>query len=162
MKNKILLLCLALFCIVGNAQVQEKEATQISAYTNIKFKILNESQTVYVKPDESIYHHENCPELGSRRTGMPLRYALMKKYKPCSICISEQSIFYELKTKEEESKKKEITVYITETGKKYHRGNCRYLRKSKIAISLKEACERGYKPCSVCKPPPCPKTSEST
>ena len=43
------------------------------------------------------------------------------------------------------------TVYITKTGKKYHRGNCRYLRKSKIAISRKKAMKR-YKPCKVCKP----------
>lgn len=47
----------------------------------------------------------------------------------------------------------EITVYITETGKKYHRLDCQYLRESCIPISLTEAIERGYKPCEVCKPP---------
>jgi len=45
------------------------------------------------------------------------------------------------------------TVYITKTGKKYHRGNCSYLRQSKIPIPLSEAVERGYTPCSRCKPP---------
>lgn len=49
----------------------------------------------------------------------------------------------------------DTTVYITETGSKYHRGNCQYLSKSKIAISLEEACRKGYKSCSVCKPPEC-------
>lgn len=43
------------------------------------------------------------------------------------------------------------TVYITRTGKKYHRGSCSYLRSSKIPISLTEA-KRGYSPCSVCEP----------
>ena len=43
------------------------------------------------------------------------------------------------------------TVYITKTGKKYHRGTCRYLKKSKIAISRKKAMKR-YQPCKVCKP----------
>ena len=43
------------------------------------------------------------------------------------------------------------TVYITKTGKKYHRGTCRYLKKSKIAISRKNAMKR-YQPCKVCKP----------
>ena len=48
---------------------------------------------------------------------------------------------------------KEITVYITRTGKKYHRAGCSYLRSSSIPISLKEAKARGYTPCSRCRPP---------
>lgn len=43
------------------------------------------------------------------------------------------------------------TVYITRTGTKYHRGSCRYLRYSKIPISLEKA-KQGYSPCSVCRP----------
>lgn len=45
----------------------------------------------------------------------------------------------------------EATVYITRTGSKYHRAGCRYLRQSKIAISLSEA-KKYYDPCSVCNP----------
>ena len=48
---------------------------------------------------------------------------------------------------------KEQTVYITRTGKKYHTATCRYLSRSKIAVSLKDAKANGYTPCSVCKPP---------
>jgi len=48
-----------------------------------------------------------------------------------------------------------ITVYITKTGGKYHRSSCSYLRRSKIIISLKDACARGYTPCSRCNPPRC-------
>ena len=44
------------------------------------------------------------------------------------------------------------TVYVTKTGKKYHRDGCRSLSKSKIPISLEEARTR-YDACSVCKPP---------
>ena len=43
------------------------------------------------------------------------------------------------------------TVYITRTGAKYHLGNCRYLKSSKIPISLEKA-KQNYTPCSVCKP----------
>ncbi len=43
------------------------------------------------------------------------------------------------------------TVYVTRTGKKYHRDGCRYL-KSRRAISLDAAIERGYEPCKVCSP----------
>jgi biopolymer transport protein ExbD len=48
--------------------------------------------------------------------------------------------------------KKEIIVYITKTGAKYHRGSCSYLRKSKISIAKKEAIANGYSACSRCNP----------
>jgi endonuclease YncB( thermonuclease family) len=51
------------------------------------------------------------------------------------------------------SKADEIIVYVTKTGKKYHREGCPHLRKSSRAITLKEALEKGYEPCSHCKPP---------
>lgn len=54
---------------------------------------------------------------------------------------------------EQTGEKKEITVYVTATGEKYHKDGCRYLKKSKIPMSLSEAKESGYEPCSVCKPP---------
>lgn len=48
---------------------------------------------------------------------------------------------------------KEIIVYITKTGSKYHRAGCKHLKKSSIPITLEEAKERGYTPCKVCNPP---------
>lgn len=45
----------------------------------------------------------------------------------------------------------EVTVYVTRTGKKYHRSGCRYLSWSKIPIALSAAKQR-YGPCSVCRP----------
>ncbi len=51
-----------------------------------------------------------------------------------------------------ESDPREATVYVTRTGKKYHREGCRYLRSSKIPISRKQAIKEGYEPCSVCAP----------
>ena len=44
-------------------------------------------------------------------------------------------------------------VYITRSGKKYHREGCSSLRSSKIPIFLDEACKRRYAPCSRCDPP---------
>jgi hypothetical protein len=46
-----------------------------------------------------------------------------------------------------------VTVYITRTGNHYHRLGCRYLAKSCIPVSLKDAVERGELPCSRCRPP---------
>ena len=47
----------------------------------------------------------------------------------------------------------DVTVYITNTGKKYHSSGCRYLSKSRIPISLTAAKKGGYTPCSGCRPP---------
>lgn len=41
-------------------------------------------------------------------------------------------------------------VYVTETGKKYHKSGCSYLKKSKIQINLSDAKAQGYTPCSKC------------
>lgn len=45
------------------------------------------------------------------------------------------------------------TVYITNTGSKYHVNGCQYLSKSQIAISLSDAKSQGYEPCKRCNPP---------
>jgi len=42
-------------------------------------------------------------------------------------------------------------VYVTRTGKKYHRDGCSHL-KSRIPISLADA-KKSYTPCKVCSPP---------
>lgn len=44
------------------------------------------------------------------------------------------------------------TVYVTNTGKKYHKSSCSYLSKSKISISLEDAKSSGYTACKRCKP----------
>lgn len=41
-------------------------------------------------------------------------------------------------------------VYITDTGEKYHRDGCHYLRESRHAISLEDAQNEGYTPCKKC------------
>lgn len=50
------------------------------------------------------------------------------------------------------AEKNERTVYITDTGKKYHDSDCRHLKKSKKGIGLSDAKEQGYEPCGTCNP----------
>ncbi|MHB9292608.1 putative micrococcal nuclease [Hollandina sp. SP2] len=45
------------------------------------------------------------------------------------------------------------TVYVTNSGSKYHRETCTSLSRSKIAVSLEDAIKSGYEACAVCKPP---------
>ncbi|MCE5230217.1 hypothetical protein LLG95_11540 [bacterium] len=44
-------------------------------------------------------------------------------------------------------------VYITKYGNDYHMNNCQYLWNSGEKIKIAEAVAKGYKACSVCKPP---------
>jgi hypothetical protein len=48
---------------------------------------------------------------------------------------------------------KEVIVYVTATGKKYHRAGCQYLAKSSIPMKLADAKAQGFTPCSKCGPP---------
>ena len=45
----------------------------------------------------------------------------------------------------------EVVVYATKTGKKYHKGSCRYLKKSRIPMTLADA-KKVLTPCGACKP----------
>lgn len=44
------------------------------------------------------------------------------------------------------------TVYVTRTGKKFHRDGCSYLSRSEIPMARKHAMAQGYTRCSGCKP----------
>lgn len=45
-------------------------------------------------------------------------------------------------------------LYVTQSGKKYHRASCATIKRSKNLkeVTKKEAAAKGYAPCSVCKP----------
>jgi micrococcal nuclease len=44
------------------------------------------------------------------------------------------------------------SVYVSKTGRKYHRIDCGSLRNSKQEINLDDAVNAGYTPCALCKP----------
>jgi len=60
---------------------------------------------------------------------------------------------YQQPTPQKQAQDKTETVYVTRTGKRYHRDGCRYLASSRIPMSLKDAQAKGYTPCKVCHPP---------
>lgn len=51
------------------------------------------------------------------------------------------------------SQDEQVVVYITKSGKNYHREGCRWLSQSMIPISFEDAKRRGCTPCATCKPP---------
>jgi micrococcal nuclease len=50
----------------------------------------------------------------------------------------------------------ETEVFLTRSGKRYHRAGCRTLARGSIPMPLGEAAKR-YKPCSICDPPALPR-----
>jgi len=44
-------------------------------------------------------------------------------------------------------------VYVTESGRSYHRDGCPYLQRTRLPLPLAEAAALGYTPCGVCLPP---------
>lgn len=46
----------------------------------------------------------------------------------------------------------QILVYVTRTGKRYHREDCTHLRAQRFALPLSKAAD-DYTPCRVCRPP---------
>ena len=52
-----------------------------------------------------------------------------------------------------EYKQKVITVFITDTGKCYHREYCNSLRYSMHSVTLEYAIAEGYTACKICNPP---------
>ncbi len=49
-------------------------------------------------------------------------------------------------------KAQEPTVFKSDTGHKYHKTSCRYLKESKTEITLRKAVALGLEACKVCKP----------
>ena len=127
------------------------------------------AQTVYITKSGTKYHKSDCRYLSQSKIAIDLKEALDRGYLPCSVCSppiktkadSDGNKLGALQTKNAVVEKTTVkqnavtahTVYITKTGTKYHQSDCGYLKSSKFSIKLEEAIERGYTPCSVCKPP---------
>lgn len=105
-----------------------------------------------IKSDK--FHHRDCRYVSqineaNLKTWNSAEEALEEGRVPCKVCNPAAStVRQQVKQKATD----DITVYITRTGKKYHRAGCRYLRRNMIPMKLSEARKR-YSPCSVCMPP---------
>lgn len=127
------------------------------------------AQTVYITKTGTKYHSTDCRYLSQSKIAVDLDEAVNNGYGPCSVCrpvtkpkvksTDERTGGYQLKDTiiknpvVKQSIGSDQSVYITKSGTKYHRSGCTYLKSSMITISLKDALERGYGACSVCKPP---------
>lgn len=120
-----------------------------------------EEVTVYITKAGGKYHIDGCRYLSKSKIPISLSEAVSEGYGACSVCNPPALETTSTVTEEDKSmiaeddkqaEQKEITVYVTKTGSKYHHAGCRYLSKSSIPISLSDA-KSMYSPCSVCDPP---------
>lgn len=68
-------------------------------------------------------------------------------FNPCPKCKNDTTI-----STNENQITTSYTVYVTDTGSKYHRAGCSYLRSSSHPIDINKAIQSGYSPCSRCNP----------
>ena len=63
-----------------------------------------------------------------------------------------------------EEPKKEVKVYVTKDGKKYHLADCRYVKDKKdlTEYTVTEAKKKGLEACKVCKPPEEPQENKKS
>lgn len=64
--------------------------------------------------------------------------------------LGKKSFKCKVTVKKKNTSGKGNTVYIADTGTKYHTKNCRYVAESKTAVKLSWAKANGYEPCKVC------------
>ena len=74
------------------------------------------------------------------------------KIKRLLLIIALISVFMDILCAKAFAYNGEISVYVTYTGKCYHRLGCTYLD-SQVELSLEEAVQKGYYGCSRCSPP---------
>ena len=106
--------------------------------------------SVYVSRTGAKYHRGDCRFVAKTKLPSTLG-SVFSRYTSCSACAPP--ILKELAQPfKEPSGKPVVQVFVTRSGKKYHREGCSYLNKSKITVALKNA-RLSHLPCSRCAPP---------
>lgn len=154
-KKPLISLLIAFILISHGTFVLNAYSPKIKTIDKIKTVDDLANITVYITRTGKKYHFEPCRYLSKSKRPISLKVAIQWGYTPCSICRPPYIEIEKLEIERPEPIEHAdiLTVYITRTGKKYHRENCSYLRRSKNPISLRNAWLRGYRPCSRCNPP---------
>ena len=115
-----------------------------------KMEIGQPTTPIFVSRTGAKYHREDCRFVAKSKLSSTLA-GVFGRYTPCSACAPP--VLKELAQPFKEPAGKSVgQVFVTRSGKKYHRENCSYLKKSKIAVALKNA-RLSHLPCSRCAPP---------
>lgn len=117
-----------------------KENIKINLKENIKYKFYNKLENPSVTVDYNYFENQGL---------IGLNYSFNLLNQP--ITVEKEIMFRSFLHKKLSLRELEgQQVYITNTGVKYHRTGCYYLKRSKIKIPLAEAIQSQYTPCSKC------------
>ncbi|MDH7568443.1 MAG: hypothetical protein QHJ73_02485 [Armatimonadota bacterium] len=111
---------------------------------------LSPDAVVYATASGDRFHLAGCSALGESRVRLTYAEALARGLAPCQLCVGRRQPEAERSSPLPPPAE---TVYVTHSGKKYHRLECSALAKTRDALSVEEARQRGYQPCEVCRPP---------
>lgn len=104
-------------------------------------------------PQENIQQIKDSIEKIDKETAEKAAAEEKAKQEAAEKAAAEEKAKQEAAAAQAEPEEQEITVYITDTGSKYHSSGCRTLKKSRIETTLKKAIANGYEPCGICHPP---------
>ena len=128
---------------ISKYKKNEKELKDTIAEYEEQINFMNKYIAICPSDGKSTFHQYTCEHYDSSVSfsAFVIPEAKRQGFKPCKYCEKDN------KTKAS----KNNSVYITDSGSKYHREWCSYL-KSKNIIDKDEAIEQGYEPCSRCNP----------
>lgn len=118
---------------------------------NKQIRFMDNHVAICPTDGSGLYHKYGCEHLDTSSFFIyNTENASNEGYFPCYYCSELSNTYTSWDAYKEQREQTEI-VYVTDTGSKYHRSGCSYL-KSKNAITKEKAINQGYSACSRCNP----------
>ena len=107
------------------------------------------AEDVYATKRGKKYHKENCRFIKNRDAQkIDMEEAKVKGLGPCGSCFGKTE---EITKKETKNEKNDGLVYVTKSGKKYHKPGCRLIKsKDTSGLVIDEAESKSFTPCGKC------------
>lgn len=108
------------------------------------------AEDVYVTKSGKTYHSEDCRSVANKdAAAISIEDAEAKSLRPCKRCIGKPQA--KTNIKQDKSINAEDAVYITKTGKKFHKQDCRLIKsRDTNVISLDDAQAKKMSACKKC------------
>ena len=129
---------------ISNLRQDLFSANSLIEKNKAQIKFMDKYVAICPVDGSGLYHKYNCSKFKADAFYIyNIDQASSEGFSPCYECSELDNTIV--------NKEKSEIVYITETGSKYHKSYCSYL-KSKKPITKKEAINKGYSACSRCNP----------